>query len=86
MVELCLFGVTIGPNVNCIFEHLLIFRMSLAEALAAATINSAHSIGRGATHGSIQENKVIILIEFAFSKLKFLSSQLAPTHLLWNFL
>ncbi len=49
----------IGPNVNCIFEHLLIFRMSLAEALAAATINSAHSIGRGATHGSIQEKKVL---------------------------
>ena len=32
--------------------------MSLAEALAAATINSAHSIGRGSTHGSIQVNKV----------------------------
>ena len=36
--------------------------MSLAEALAAATINSAHSIGRGATHGSIQENKVNNLV------------------------
>ena len=32
--------------------------MSMNEALAAATINAAHSIGRGATHGSIQVGKV----------------------------
>ena len=29
-------------------------RMSLAESLAAATINSAHSLGRSETHGSIE--------------------------------
>jgi hypothetical protein len=32
--------------------------MTLAEALAAATINSAHSLGRGHTHGSIEVGKV----------------------------
>jgi cytosine/adenosine deaminase-related metal-dependent hydrolase len=32
--------------------------MSLAEALSAATINAAHSLGRGATHGSIEVGKV----------------------------
>ena len=29
-------------------------RMSMAEAMAAATINAAHSLGRSATHGSIE--------------------------------
>merc|ERR1719209_630491 len=33
-------------------------RMTLNEALAAATINAAHSIGRGASHGSIEVGKV----------------------------
>ena len=33
-------------------------RMSLDETLAAATINSAHSIGRSKTHGSIEKGKV----------------------------
>jgi len=32
--------------------------MCLAEALSAATINAAHSLGRGATHGSIEVGKV----------------------------
>ena len=33
-------------------------RMSLAESLAAATINAAHSLGRGSSHGSIEVGKV----------------------------
>ena len=33
-------------------------RMSLNEALAASTINAAHSLGRSATHGSIEIGKV----------------------------
>ena len=32
--------------------------MSLAESLAAATINAAHSLGRGASHGSLGAGKV----------------------------
>jgi|APCry1669192806_1035432.scaffolds.fasta_scaffold236851_1 urease alpha subunit len=37
-------------------------RMSLDETLAAATINSAHSIGRSKTHGSIEKGKVADLV------------------------
>jgi imidazolonepropionase len=37
-------------------------RMSLDEALAAATINSAHSIGRSKTHGSIEKEKIADLV------------------------
>ena len=33
-------------------------RMSMTEAMAAATINAAHSLGRSATHGSIEKGKV----------------------------
>jgi imidazolonepropionase len=32
--------------------------MSLGEALAAATLNAAHSLGRSDTHGSIEKGKV----------------------------
>jgi imidazolonepropionase len=32
-------------------------KMSLPEALAAATINAAHSLGRSRTHGSLEEGK-----------------------------
>ncbi len=37
-------------------------RISLDEALAAATINSAHSIGRSKTHGSIEKGKIADLV------------------------
>ena len=37
-------------------------RMSLSEALAAATINAAHSIGRSKTHGSIERGKMADMI------------------------
>lgn len=37
-------------------------RMSLNEAMAAATINSAHSLGRSKTHGSIEKGKVADLL------------------------
>ena len=37
-------------------------RMSLTEALAAATINAAHSLGRAKTHGSIEVGKVADLV------------------------
>jgi imidazolonepropionase len=36
--------------------------MSLDEALAASTINSAHSIGRSGSHGSIEKGKVADLV------------------------
>ena len=37
-------------------------RMSLPEVMAGATINSAHSIGRSGTHGSIEKGKVADLL------------------------
>ncbi len=40
---------------------LCIIRMSLAEALIAATLNAAHSLGRGKTHGSIEVGKVSLV-------------------------
>ncbi len=43
---------------NVPVANVSLFRMSLAEALSAATINAAHSLGRGATHGSIEVGKV----------------------------
>ena len=53
-------GSDFNPNAYClampVVMHLACvnLRMSLAESLAAATINSAHSLGRSETHGSIE--------------------------------
>ena len=55
-------GSDFNPNAYClsmpVVMHLACvnLRMSLAESLAAATINSAHSLGRSDTHGSIEVN------------------------------
>jgi len=57
-------GTDFNPNAYClsmpVAMHLgcVNLGMSLPEALAAATINSAHSLGRGATHGSLEPGKV----------------------------
>ena len=40
----------------------VILRMSMNEALAAATINAAASLGRSQTHGSIEVGKVADMI------------------------
>ena len=56
-------GTDFNPNAYCLsmatVMHLACvnLRMSLPEALAAATINAAHSLGRSATHGSIEVGK-----------------------------
>ena len=53
-------GSDFNPNAYClampVVMHLACvnLRMSLAESLAAATINSAHSLGRSETHGSLE--------------------------------
>ena len=36
--------------------------MSLNEALAAATINSAASLGKSATHGSLEVGKIADMV------------------------
>lgn len=33
-------------------------KMSMSESLIAATLNSAHALGRSHSHGSIEEGKV----------------------------
>ena len=61
-------GTDFNPNAYCLsmptVMHLACvnLRMSLTEALAAATINAAHSLGRSATHGSIEVGKVADMI------------------------
>ena len=53
-------GSDFNPNAHCVSMALVMhlacvnLRLSLNEALAAATINSAHSLGRSETHGSIE--------------------------------
>ena len=69
-------GSDFNPNAYClsmpVVMHLACvnLRMSLAESLAAATINSAHSLGRSDTHGSI-EVKMIIFCERNFKMFVF---------------
>ncbi|KAK2859156.1 hypothetical protein Q5P01_003776 [Channa striata] len=56
-------GSDFNPNAYCcsmpIVMHLACvnMKMSMSEALAAATINSAYSLGRSHTHGSLEVNK-----------------------------
>ena len=53
-------GSDFNPNAHCVSMPIVMhlacvnLRLSLNEALAAATINSAHSLGRSRTHGSIE--------------------------------
>ena len=69
-------GSDFNPNAYClsmpVVMHLACvnLRMSLAESLAAATINSAHSLGRSDTHGSI-EVKMIIFCDRNFRSFVF---------------
>lgn len=61
-------GSDFNPNAHCLSMPMamnmacVLFRMTLNEALVAATINAAASIGRGATHGSIEVGKRADLI------------------------
>ena len=48
-------------------------RMSLDEVLAASTINSAHSIGRSETHGSIEKGKFADLVVIDSHRFKLFS-------------
>lgn len=56
-------GSDFNPNAFCcsmpIVMHLACvnMRMSMSEALAAATINAAYALGRSSTHGSMEINK-----------------------------
>jgi len=75
-------GSDFNPNAYClampVVMHLACvnLRMSLAESLAAATINSAHSLGRSETHGSIEVGKVADLLILNEKKWEHLVYQL----------
>lgn len=53
-------------NPNCyvmampmvMYSACLTFRMSMAEALVAATLNGAKALGRGRTHGALAKGRV----------------------------
>ncbi|CAJ0951714.1 unnamed protein product [Ranitomeya imitator] len=53
-------GSDFNPNAYCFFMPMVMhlacvnLKMSLSEALAAATINAAYSLGRSHTHGSLE--------------------------------
>ena len=56
-------GSDFNPNAYCMSMAMVMhlacvnLKMTLSEALAAATINAAHSLGRSSTHGSIEVGK-----------------------------
>ncbi|EYC09141.1 hypothetical protein Y032_0062g3384 [Ancylostoma ceylanicum] len=52
-------GSDFNPNAYCLAMPMIMhlacvyMRLSMEEAITAATLNSAHSLGRGRTHGAI---------------------------------
>ena len=62
-------------NMACI-----LFRMTMPEALVAATINAAASIGRGATHGSLEVGKRADLLLLDAPSWEHLLYQLGDSH------
>ncbi|KAH7724210.1 Protein T12A2.1 [Aphelenchoides avenae] len=67
-------GSDFNPNAYCLsmptVMHLACvnFRMSMPEALVAATLNAAHSLGRGRTHGAIAVGRVADFVVLSTSK------------------
>ncbi|CAD5231564.1 unnamed protein product [Bursaphelenchus xylophilus] len=61
-------GSDFNPNAHCLampmVMHLacVLFKMSMTEAIVAATLNAAKSIGRGKTHGAISVGRVADLV------------------------
>ena len=75
-------GTDFNPNAFCLSMPLVMhlaavnLRMSLSETLAASTINSAHSIGRSKSHGSIEIGKFADLLVLKTPKWEHLIYQL----------
>ena len=63
-------GTDFNPNAHCssmltvMNLACIMFRMTMEEAITAATINSAASVGKSSTHGSIEEGKVADMLVF----------------------
>jgi len=75
-------GTDFNPNAHCLSMPMVMhlacvnLKMTLNEALAAATINAAHSIGRGASHGSLQVGKVADMLVLGEQRWEHLVYQL----------
>jgi len=75
-------GTDFNPNAHCLSMPMVMhlacvnLKMTLNEALAAATINAAHSIGRGASHGSLQVGKVADMLVLGEKRWEHLVYQL----------
>jgi len=75
-------GTDFNPNAHCLSMPMVMhlacvnLKMTLNEALAAATINAAHSIGRGASHGSLQVGKVADMLVLGQQRWEHLVYQL----------
>ena len=51
-------GTSPGPNLQVAMSMAtILLRLSATEALVAATINAAHAVGLGATHGALEEGR-----------------------------
>ena len=67
-------GSDFNPNAYCFslptIMHIacVLFRMSMNEALIASTLNAAHSLNRGKTHGAISVNRVADFVVVAAPK------------------
>jgi len=83
-------GSDFNPNAHCVSMPMVMhlacvnLRLSLSEALAAATINSAHSLGRSSTHGSIEVGKVADLIILNEKKWEHVVYQLGQLEVIRN--
>ncbi|XP_005094957.1 probable imidazolonepropionase [Aplysia californica] len=61
-------GTDFNPNAHCLAMPLVMnlacvtMKMSMQEALVAATLNAAHALGRSARHGSLEVGKVADMI------------------------
>merc|ERR1719187_1677310 len=81
-------GTDFNPNAHCLAMPVIMhlgcvnLRMSLNEALAAATINAAHSLGRGFSHGSLEVGKVADMLVLKEKKWEHLVYQLGDNHVL----
>ena len=79
-------GSDFNPNAHCIsmpiVMHLacVLMHMSLEEALHAATINAAYSLGKEKTHGSLEVGKVADLLILNEEKWEHLIYQLGSHH------
>ncbi|PNF31642.1 putative imidazolonepropionase [Cryptotermes secundus] len=75
-------GSDFNPNVHCLAMPTVMnlactmFGMSMPEALIAATLNAAASLGRGSTHGAIQKGRVGDLVIINANKWEHIIYQL----------